>query len=120
MNRGEVWRLALDSVGQQHERDHSISGEETTRLVVIISSDALAILPLRIIIPLTAWKPEFSSAPWLVRVPPVLNSGLDEVMAADALQLRAVSTARLRQRLGSLPEKIVIEITSAVLEVIQP
>jgi mRNA interferase MazF len=120
MNRGEVWRMALDPVGQQHERDQRVSGEAVARLVVIISSDALALLPLRIVIPLTAWKSEFSSTPWMVRVPPVLNSGLEAVMAADALQLRAVSTSRLRQRLGSLPEKIVIEITSAVSEVIQP
>jgi mRNA-degrading endonuclease toxin of MazEF toxin-antitoxin module len=54
----------------------------------------------------------------MVRVPPVLNSGLDAVMAADALQVRSVSTARLKTRLGSLPERVTAQVAAAVSEVI--
>jgi len=113
MNRGEVWQMTLDATAAD------ASTETASRLVVILSSDALAILPLRIIVPLTAWKDEFSAAPWIVRVPPVLNSGLEQVMAADALQVRSVSTARLRQKLGDLPGKLVAEIAAAVSGIIQ-
>lgn len=109
MNRGEVWRLALDSAEE---------GETSTRLVILLSNDALAVLPLRVVVPLVNWREAFSSAPWMVRVPPVLNSGLSEAMAADALQVRSVSTARLTLRLGSLPERIVDEVAAAVKNVI--
>ena len=109
MNRGEVWRLALDDTA---------AGEGGMRLVIILSSDALAVLPLRVVVPLVAWRDAFSAAPWMVRVPPVLNSGLDGVMAADALQVRSVSTARLKTRLGSLPERITAQVAAAVSEVI--
>ena len=109
MNRGEVWRLALDD---------SAEGEGNTRPVIILSSDALAVLPLRVVVPLVPWRDTFTSAPWMVRVPPVLNSGLEGVMAADALQVRSVSTARLKTRLGSRPERITSQIAEAVGEVI--
>ena len=109
MNRGDVWRLALDDAAD---------GEGGTRLVILLSSDALAVLPLRVVVPLVAWRDAFSAAPWMVRVPPVLNSGLTEVMAADALQVRSVSTARLKIRLGSLPERVTAQIVAAVGEVI--
>ncbi len=119
MNRGEVWLMDLNPAVAGHPAMERLPGAENARLVVIISSNALALLPLRIIVPLTAWKTDFSSAPWLVRVPPVLNSGLEQIMAADALQVRSVAASRLKQRLGSLPEKIVAEISRAVSNVMQ-
>ncbi len=119
MNRGEIWRMTLESVTAGNSGLKTTSAEENTRLVVIISNDALAVLPLRVVVPLIVWKPNFSSAPWLVRVPPVLNSGLEQPMAADALQVRSVSTARLQQHTGNLPDKIVAEISLAVSGVLQ-
>lgn len=114
MNRGEVWQMSLDSTAADDLT------EGASRLVVILSSDALAVLPLRIIVPLTPWKDDFLTAPWIVRVPPVLNSGLEQVMAADALQVRSISTARLRHKLGDLPGKLLAEIAAAVADIIQP
>jgi mRNA interferase MazF len=109
VNRGEVWRLRLD-----HGTPKAAVQE---RLVLILSTDALAVLPLRLVVPLVAWREDFSTTPWLVRVPPVLNSGLEEVMAADALQVRSVSTARLSTRLGSLPERVTALVAQAVAEI---
>jgi len=53
------------------------------------------------------------------RAPPMLNSGFTQVMAADALQLRSVSSARLTGRKGSLPDRITLQVAEAVREVIQ-
>ncbi len=105
MNRGEVWQMALDPTGEEPAR---------LRLVLILSSDALAVLPLRLVVPLVDWHDSFSTAPWMVRVPPVLNSGLNAVMAADALQVRSVSAGRLRTRMGSLPLRITDEVAAAI------
>jgi mRNA-degrading endonuclease toxin of MazEF toxin-antitoxin module len=43
----------------------------------------------------------------------MLNSGLEEAQAADALQLRSVSISRLTVKLGELPEAITAEISRA-------
>jgi mRNA interferase MazF len=104
MFRGEVWELT----GQKGK------GEAIPRVVVIISADALGSIPLRVVVPLTPWQETYARAPWILRVPPVLNSGLENPHAADALQVRSVSISRLTRRLGELPEAIIAEIARAV------
>lgn len=89
------------------------------RTVLIISSDALGALPLKIVVPLTNWKEDYTGVPWMVRLPPVLHSGLESPMAADAIQVRSVSTARLVKRLGELPEKFTDQIAGAVALVME-
>ncbi len=107
MLRGELWRMALSTTHGQ------------TRLVVLLSNDALGVLPLRVVVPLTNWEEQYRDAPWMVYVPPVLRSGLEAPHAADALQIRSVSSARLVERVGELPERLVDEIAGAVELVIK-
>lgn len=106
MHRGEIWSLAAGAGNGD--------GTAVTRPVLLLSCDALSVLPLRVIVPLVPWKEQFASAPWMVRIPPVLNSGLRQVMAADALQVRSLSASRLNQKLGSLPDRLVNEVAEAV------
>lgn len=111
MHRGEIWELIPGFSGKNKD------GE--TRPVLLLSNDALAILPLRVIVPLVPWKDQYAAAPWMVRIPPVLNSGLSEVMAADALQVRSVSASRLKSKLGSLPDRLVSETAEAVVLILK-
>lgn len=104
MFRGEVWELAGG------EGKHG----GIPRKVIILSADALGSIPLRVVVPLSPWQEHYARAPWILRVPPVLNSGLDQPHAADALQVCSVSISRLTHRLGELPETITAEITRAV------
>lgn len=97
----------------------SASAEGESRKVVILSSDAMGVLPLKVVVPLTPWKEGYASAPWMVRLPPVLHSGLESPMAADALQVRSVSSARLTKRLGELPESHITQITAAISIVLE-
>ncbi len=109
MNRGEVWSLSLDTPAAKNDAQ--------SRLVIILSSDALAVLPLRVVVPLMAWHDDYNTIPWLVRIPTVLTSGLSEVMAADALQVRSVNRTRLINRLGNLPQRITDQVAAAVTEI---
>ena len=111
MLRGEIWQLSLGN------KKTPTGGE--SRLVVILSNDALGVLPLRVVIPLTPWLERYNEAPWMVRIPPVLRSGLDETQAADTLQIRSVSSSRLVKQVGELPENMMDEIIRALNLVIQ-
>ena len=111
MFRGEVWQMSTAVTPKQEN--------PITRMVVILSSDALGTLPIKVVVPLTAWKEDYASAPWMVRLPPVLHSGLESPMAADVLQIRSVSTARLIKRLGELPDSFTDSLTRAVTLVLE-
>jgi mRNA interferase MazF len=94
MKRAEIWRINLDpSVGAEIRKK---------RPALILSVDAIGALPLRVVVPITGWKEQFTKAPWLVRLEPDSANKLDKVSAADAFQVRSVSEARFIDRLGNV------------------
>ena len=111
MNRGEIWLVNLDT---------TIDSEvKKTRPAVIISSDLVGILPLKIVVPFTDWKDRYSSAAWMVRIEPDHQNGLNKISAADGLQVRSISHQRLVKRLGGLTKMQVAQIVQAVVNVLQ-
>lgn len=111
MKRGEVWLVNLDpTIGSEIRK---------TRPAVIISSDLVGILPLKVIVPLTEWKDRYESAPWMVRVDPDDQNGLSKSSTADSLQIRSVSHQRLVRKLGIVQPVQVAQIVQAVVNVLQ-
>lgn len=69
---------------------------------MIVNRDALARLPLRIIVPLTAWRQEFEGAPWHVRVGKTEENGLSKESSADTFQVRSIPEERLVEKLEEI------------------
>lgn len=110
MLRGEVWLINLDpTVGAEIRK---------TRPAVIVSEDAIGILPLRVVVPLTEWKDRYEIAPWLVRVEPDGDNNLDKPSAADAFQIRSVSQTRFVSRMGMVSTADLETIVGAVRVVV--
>jgi mRNA interferase MazF len=111
MNRGEIWQVAFDpTLGEEIRK---------TRPAVIISRNSLGVLALRVVVPLTGWRPEFATRPWMVRVPPTVTNGLTKESAADALQVKSVSALRLRHPMGTVAADLLEQIVRAVGAVIE-
>lgn len=111
MKRGEIWLVNLDpTVGSEIKK---------TRPAIIVSSDLVGVLPLKVIVPLTDWKDRYATAAWMVRLDPDEPNGLSKSSAADALQIRSVSEKRLVKKLGMVPALQVAQIVQAVLNVLQ-
>lgn len=92
MKRGEVWQVNLDpTIGAEINK---------IRPCVIVNKDVLAALPLKIVVPLTAWNARFKNAPWHVKVEPTKANGLRKASSADTFQVRSVSEKRLVEKLG--------------------
>jgi mRNA interferase MazF len=84
MQRGEIWLVNLDStIGSEIRK---------TRPAVIISSDLVGILPVKVIVPFTEWKEHYAQAPWMVKIDPDVQNGLSKPSAADALQIRSAQS----------------------------
>jgi len=96
MRRGEVWQVNLDP---------TIGAEITkSRPFVIVSRDALAKLPLKIIVPLTGWRDSLERAAWHIPVEATSENGLSKKSSADTFQVRSISEKRLVRRLGVLSD----------------
>ena len=111
MKRGEIWLVNLDpAIGSEIKK---------TRPAVIISSDLVGILPIKVVVPLTNWQDRYLAAAWMVRIDPEETNGLSKPSAADALQIRSVSEQRLVKKLGMLTAFQIAQIVQAVLNVLQ-
>ena len=53
------------------------------RPAVIINDDAIGILPLKVIVPITEWKDRFEGAIWLVRIEPDSENKLMKTSAKE-------------------------------------
>ena len=110
MNKGEIWLINLDpTIGAEIRK---------TRPAVIVNDDAVGVLPLRVVVPLTAWKDRYAIAPWMVRVDPDGINNLDKPSAADAFQVRSVSSRRFVSKIGALSEDRLNEVLQAICTVV--
>jgi len=110
MKQGEIWEINLSpTVGAEIRKK---------RPVVIINDDAIGILPLRVVVPVTEWKEHFQGAIWMVKIEPDNKNNLKKISALDVFQIRSVSTARFLKKIGSVTFEILDEVKAAVKAVI--
>ncbi len=110
MHRGEVWLINLDpTVGAEIKK---------TRPAVIVNDDAIGILPLKVIVPITEWKDRYEVAPWMVKIIPDASNRLDKVSAADAFQMRSVSERRFVRQVGKFSQEVMFEVERALSSVL--
>jgi mRNA interferase MazF len=111
MRRGEIWLLNLDpTIGAELRK---------TRPAIIVNDDAIGILPLKVIVPVTDWKDHYAVAPWMVRLEPDSQNGLRKPSAADCFQVRSVAQERFIQRMGRISEGHLRQIADALAVVLR-
>jgi mRNA interferase MazF len=109
--RGEVWLVNLDpTVGAEIRK---------TRPAVVVSSDAVGILPVKLIAPITDWQDRYAHTSWHVRIDPDVSNGLSKASAVDALQLRGVDRRRLVKKLGRLSAATMGEIAAVIASIVE-
>jgi mRNA interferase MazF len=98
INRGDIWKVNLDpTIGAEIRK---------TRPVVVVNSDAVGVLPIKLVAPLTEWKDYLEQNVWHVKVVPDGINGLTKTSAVDTLQLRGVDTRRFVENLGSFHQQL--------------
>jgi mRNA interferase MazF len=109
--RGEIWLVNFDpTVGAEIKK---------VRPAVVISSDSVGKLPIKLIAPITDWKTYFSANFWHVKIESNSINRLNKASAIDTLQLRGVDLQRFIRKLGGVSEITMLEIVAAIATVIE-
>ena len=109
--RGEIWQVNLDpTVGAEIQK---------SRPAIVISSDAVGRLPIKLVAPITDWKDHYARNIWHVRIDPTPTNGLVKTSAVDALQVRGLDYQRFIRRLGVVQGETLEEIALAIAAVIE-
>jgi len=95
--------------------DPSVGAEiQKVRPAVVVNVQSVGRLPLRIIVPLTDWKPAYINFPWFVHVPAMARNGLAKDSGADAFQVKSLAFTRFVTRLGTLTSGELDRIVAAI------
>lgn len=109
--RGDIWLVNLEpTIGSEIKK---------TRPAIIISSNALGKLPLKLVVPITDWKDYFSANLWHVYIEPTAKTGLSKQSAADVLQMRSIDVKRCIRQLGIVSTSTLQEITNCIANLIE-
>src|SRR5437016_5609276 len=104
LRRGEVWLVDFDPT----------VGAEVRKIgpAIIVSMDAIGRLPLRMLVPVTDWKPQYAHFPWFVRLTASPTNGLVKNSGADAFQTKSLSENRFVRLLGKVTNAQLDDIAS--------
>lgn len=110
-SRGEIWQVNFDpTVGAEIQK---------VRPAVVISSDAVGALPIKLVAPVTTWDSAFAGKIWLVRISPDENNGLAQDSAVDALQIRCVDVRRFIRKMGFVSPVVMEDVAAAIAIVVE-
>lgn len=110
-SRGEIWLVSFDpTIGSEIKK---------TRPAVVVSSDAVGRLPIKLVAPVTDWKPFFAANLWHVRIDPTTANGLTKPSAVDTLQLRGMDRQRFVRKLGEVSPETMEEIVLAIAAIVE-
>ena len=102
MKKGEVWLLNLDpTLGAEIKK---------TRPAIIVNDNVLGKILLKIILPVTDWKDRYEIAPWMIRIKPDSENGLQKESATDCFQVCSVSQEKFVRHLGFITDALMEEI----------
>ena len=112
IKRGEIWRVNFDpTVGTEIKK---------IRPAVVISSNAIGKLPIKIIAPITGWDSKYENSLWHIKILPDNKNHLTKTSSIDALQIRGVDVLRfMSPKLGDLSQDQIDEVISAIAAVIE-
>jgi mRNA interferase MazF len=109
--RGEIWLVNFNpTVGAEINK---------IRPAVVVSSDAVGRLPIKLVAPLTDWKDRYAANLWHIRLDPDPHNHLDKPSAVDVLQLRGMDYQRFVRRFGRVPAETMEEIAAAIAAVVE-
>jgi len=109
--RGEIWLVNFDpTIGVEIKK---------TRPGVVISSDSIGVLPLKLVAPLTEWKEKFSKMIWKIQIEPNKENGLRKNSSVDVLQIRGLDTTRLTRFIGRISSYQMKEICLALADIVE-
>lgn len=106
MTRNDIWLINLDpTIGAEIRK---------TRPCVIVSNDAVGVLPLKVIAPLTDFKERYRAVPWMVIIEPDAENNLTKPSVVDLFQVRCVAEERLIRKSGTLSTQLQASIDKAL------
>jgi len=109
MKSGQVWLVDSEpQIGQEIKK---------IRPAIIVNTDALGVLPLKVVVPLTDGLELQQS--WMAKINPNEKNGLTKTSFADCFQVKSLSVKRFVKKIGVLNETEMAEVKICLAKVLE-
>jgi len=112
ISQGEIWMVSFSPK----------VGSEITKLrpAVVVSHNTIGKLPLKTIVPITDWKPNYANYPWMLPINPNDTNGLLKVSAIDCFQVKNFANERFDKKIGSVNSRTLRKIHAVIIKTLDP
>lgn len=110
--QGEIWEVDLNpTIGDEINKK---------RVCLVVNSDAVGILKLRTVVPITGWQDKFTNVVWMTKIEASRENGLTKTSSADAFQVRSLSISRFCRKLGVVEDELLFQAHQAIAKTLNP
>jgi len=112
ISQGEIWKVDLNPT----------KGDEIgkARPVLVVSSNLIGKLDLKIIVPITNWSKQFEFYPWMFSIQNNTDNGLSKESAIDCFQVKSISIKRFIEKLGCIDDETLKDIHKIIAKTLNP
>ena len=106
INQGEIWLVQFfPKVGSEITKE---------RPAIIVSHNQIGRLPLKTLVPITDWKPNYAHYPWMIAIQPNALNNLTKPSAIDCFQVKNFANERFIRKIGTIESDIMREIHTTI------
>ena len=112
ISQGEIWLVKF-----YPQVDSEVS---KLRPAIVISHDTIGRLPLKTIVPITGWKPNYTHYPWMIQIKSNRYNGLSKISAIDCFQVKNFSNERFVEKIGIVDDTVLKHVHQTVTKTLNP
>ncbi len=109
--RGDIWLANFDPTVRAEIKK--------VRPAIVVSSDGVGKLPIKLIAPITDWKEYYTGNIWHVKIEPDSANSLTKTSVVDILQLRGMDIQRFIRKIGECSSEIMEEVAATIAAVVE-
>lgn len=91
-----------------------------TRPAIVISTDIMSNLPIKVVVPITSWQKHFKIHPYKIKLKNFKRFGLKNLSAAECFQIKSFSIHRFKSKIGEIDRETLHQIHSTIAKIFNP
>lgn len=112
INQGEIWMVNFEpSIGNEIQK---------FRPAIVVNDDRIGRFGIKIVVPITQWKDNYTNYPWIIKIVPTVANGLSKDSSIECFQIKSFAVDRFDKKIGEISETLLFQVHSTIAKTFNP
>ena len=112
INQGEIWMVNFEpSVGNEIQK---------LRPAIVVNDDRIGRFGIKIVIPITQWKEQYTDYPWIIKIIPDDINGLAKDSSIECFQIKSFAVDRFDKKIGEIDKLLLLQVHKTIAKTLNP